>query len=412
MYKSFDLLKDLYFVRTSGSKEEENAANILQKECQKLGISAVIEEFPVDGYKIQEAKLSFKNPDLELECVGVGQSGNALITGKFVYVESDYDIEVKDIKDAVCFIDKKIVPNKLYKRLCEKGAAALILMSGDIYDKKEDTDNAPYMYRERHYSIKKIPAVSIKIQDAEQLIRLMPETAIVFIKQDEFKCQSRNVVATIEGSKYKDEIIAFTAHYDSVQFSKGAYDNATGSTGIMQLLSYFAINRPLRTMKFIWCGSEEVGLLGSKAYCEKHKDELENYRFDLNIDMIGVTLGFDFVSVTAGTDLVNFIDYYAKINGFGLVVKQGVYSSDSSPFADNNVPSITFARLAPAGGAVIHSKKDVMDNLSEGNYYKTLDFLANFIAKLDSSVCFPVKKEMPQNMKDELDYYFFRKERP
>ena len=36
-YKSFELLKKLYFVRTGGSKEELEAANIIKKECESLG---------------------------------------------------------------------------------------------------------------------------------------------------------------------------------------------------------------------------------------------------------------------------------------------------------------------------------------------------------------------------------------
>ena len=34
---------------------------------------------------------------------------------------------------------------------------------------------------------------------------------------------------------------------------------------------------------FIWCGAEERGLLGSKAYVEAHRDELDRLRFCLNI---------------------------------------------------------------------------------------------------------------------------------
>ena len=43
----------------------------------------------------------------------------------------------------------------------------------------------------------------------------------------------------------------------------------------MQLLAYFKEHAPLRTLKFIWCGSEEMGLLGSIAYCKEHKEELK-----------------------------------------------------------------------------------------------------------------------------------------
>ena len=75
-YKSFELLNKLYFVRTGGSKEELQAANILKKECEELGVNAEIESFKVDGYKVSKASLKFLSPDFEVECCGVGMSGS------------------------------------------------------------------------------------------------------------------------------------------------------------------------------------------------------------------------------------------------------------------------------------------------------------------------------------------------
>ena len=91
--------------------------------------------------------------------------------------------------------------------------------------------------------------------------------------------------------------------------------------------------------------------------------------------------------------------------------RQGVYSSDSTPFADNGVPGMSFARIAPKGGAEIHSRKDVLDYLHEDNYYKTCDFISLFADKMVNSAIFPVEQEIPGNMKEEIDYYFGRKER-
>jgi hypothetical protein len=52
-----------------------------------------------------------------------------------------------------------------------------------------------------------------------------------------------------------------------------------------------------------------------------------------------------------------------------------------------------------------------MDFLEEENYYKTCDFITAFAERLISSVVFPVEKEVPGNMKEEIEYYFGRKER-
>ena len=414
-YQSFELLKKLYFVRTGGSSEELKAAEILKAECESLGVEAHLESFKVDGYKVEKACLKFLDPDMEIECAGVGMSSSTPaegIIGEFTYINSEADVEIQDVEGKICLVHSKLVGQKLYKRLVEKKAIGLVLCTGSVYDDAENVDLDPYMYRERNYKHGKIPAVCIRMKDAEKVLRAKPTKAQIVLIQEELQNDSHNVVATIEGSKYKDQIIAFTAHYDSVSYSKGAYDNATGSTGIMQLLAYFKEHAPERTLKFIWCGSEEMGLLGSIAYCEQHKEELKDYKLCINIDMIGVTLGFDIACCTSNNSLVNYINYLGCEKGFAIKARQGVYSSDSTPFADNGVPALSFARISPQGGAVIHSRKDVIDYLEEDNYYKSCDFIAEFAERMSGAVVFPVERDIPGNMKEEIEYYFGRKERP
>ena len=391
-YKSFDLLEKLYFVRTGGSKEELKAAEILKSEVESLGVEAHIETFKVDGYDVEKASLKFTNPDIEVECAGVGMSSSTPevgISGKFAYVDSSPSLEVQDVEGKVCLVHSKLINTKLYRRLVEKKAAALILCTGSVYDENDVVDLDPYMYRERNYTIGKIPAVCIRMRDAEHILRQMPEEAHVVMIEDELKNDSYNVVAEIKG-EIEDEVIVFTAHFDSVSYSKGAYDNATGSTCIMQSLAYFKEHKPKRTLRFVWCGSEEMGLLGSKAYIEQHKDDLEKIKLCINVDMVGVTIGFDIACCTSNMSLVNYIKYLGCEVGFAIQTRQGVYSSDSTPFADNGVPALSFARIAPQGGAVIHSRKDVIDYLSEDNYYRTCDFINLFASKMINSKVFPV----------------------
>ena len=126
---------------------------------------------------------------------------------------------------------------------------------------------------------------------------------------------------------------------------------------------------------------------------------------NINIDMVGVTLGNDIACCTSEEALVNYLKYFSKITGFGLKAWQGVYSSDSTPFADKGVPSLSFCRAATRGGAVIHSKKDVMDFLSEDNYYRTCDFISKWSETLINSVSFPVEHKIPDNMKEEIEKY-------
>ncbi len=414
-YHSFNFLKKIYFVRTGGSLEELKAANLIMDEIKSLGGNPHLEEFEVDYSEITKAKLVFDDK-IEIECKGSGYSGstpNDGVSGEFVYITSDEDLNMTSLKDKIVLILSKRVPHKYYLKGLKDGAKGFIVTTGDVYKKDNDVDLDPYLNREPDYKEGLIPTVMIRMKDAEKIVEKYPSKATLTLISNDSKRNSRNVITEIKGNEFPDEVITFTAHYDSVSYSKGAYDNGTGAITLLQLFDYFKNNMPKRTLKFIWCGSEEMGLLGSKAYCKNHEDELKNnIVLNINIDMVAVTLGYDIACVTGDTDIISNIKYASKEFGFPIHVYQGVYSSDSTPFADKGVPAISFARLSKSGGATIHSKNDVIERLSEPNYLKTCNFIINLTSRWINSCYFPINKNIPDNMKDELDYYLLRKERP
>lgn len=410
-YNSFEFLKKLSFERIGGSNKEKEAANMIKAEIEKLGLEAKIETFEVDFPLIKEAKLVTSNSK-EYKVTGYGMTGNTLTNGltkQFKYIQEGYDVDLEDVKDKIVLTHQRFTV-KLYEKLVNKQVAGIIVFSGSIYDNEETSDLGINTLREINYSKGKIPAVTLRAIDAHNLILENPNEITLTLIQEENKAISQNIITEIKGEK--DETIVFTAHYDSVAFSSGAYDNGTGTTTLLQLIDYYKNQKPKRTLKFIFTGSEEKGLLGSKAFVKEHKEELESYKLCINVDMIGAVLGYDIACCTSEMSLVNYIDYLGKEVGFAIKPYQGVYSSDSTPFADNNVPAISFARLAPIGGLTIHTRKDVIDYLDEKNYFETINFIITFTDKMISSYSFPIPKTIPDNMKLELDYYLFRKERP
>lgn len=414
-YNSFSLIEKIAFERLGGSPEELKAAKIIQKELKKDNIESTLETFLVDHYEVKEVSLKLLEPyEKSFTATGYGMSGSTPpegIKAPLVYIENGFAANLVNLKGKIVLINGRM-PYKLYEDLIKEEVAGFISLSGSVYDDINSTDLEERTLRERHYEKGKIPGVTIRMSDGEELIKNEGKIVELKLIQKEGKRQSQNVIATIEGTLYKDKIIGVSAHYDSVRFSTGAYDNATGSATILELIRYFKENPPLRTLKFMWFGSEEMGLLGAKAYCLDHKDKINDYEFVVNVDMTGVVLGYDIAVCTAEEPLVNYIDYLGKKVGFPIKARQGVYSSDSTPFADVGVPALSFARISPRGGAEIHSKKDVMDFLDEKNYYKTAEFIIDFTERIANSIVMPISRTIPEAMKKELDYYMGRKQRP
>lgn len=112
---------------------------------------------------------------------------------------------------------------------------------------------------------------------------------------------ARNVVGLIEGRhpRLKQEVVVVGAHYDHVGFLKkpkagedpifnGADDNASGTAGVLAIARAFAAakKKPARSILFILFAGEELGLYGSKHYCDHPLIPLDKSVVMLNLDMI------------------------------------------------------------------------------------------------------------------------------
>ena len=179
-----------------------------------------------------------------------------------------------------------------------------------------------------------------------------------------------------------------------------------GLLGIMEQMKGKELNYGLR---FVFCGSEERGLLGAKAYVRDHEKELRQIVLNINLDMIGTYTGKFIACVSAEEKLTHYISYMAAEVGFPIAAENGVYSSDSTPFADHGVPAVSFARIASGNVAPIHCRYDVKDVMSMEQLQKDIDFLAAFTGRFANAAVCPVAREIPETIRKQLDEYLFRK---
>ena len=409
--KEYKLLQDLSFVRVSGRGDEEKAADLIVKALEAEGLAARKETFEVDSFNVESGVLEVLAPFTKQYDVttyaNCGTTPEGGLEAELCYFESDNEVCRKNVKGKIALVNGYL-GRAVYKALVECGAVGFISFSGDIDKSVEVTDIDTRELRAPLRDLGVIPGVHMRVHDVMEMMDAGASKVKFTVNQEVGKAESCNVVCEIKGTEDTKETIVFTGHYDSVPFSKGAYDNATGSVCLYALAMYFKDHAPKRNLVFVFCGSEERGLLGSKAYCAQHEDELENVVYCINVDMIGCTLGRRIAVATADEKVVSFTDYFAKIVGFPISASQGVYSSDSTPFADKGVPAISFARITPQGGGSIHNRFDVMEHLSARYLGEDTEFICKYAETLANSYVFPIKKEMPQKMKDELDKYLGR----
>lgn len=411
--RELELLKKIGFTRVAGSAEELKAAEILKAECEAIGAPAVIEPFAIEDAEVEAAALEILEPFRQeypvtgYKCAENTPEGG--LTADFLYVENAAEVNLADARGKIVLVNGFLrVP--LYRKLMKAGVAGIVTMEGELRDKPEETDLSTRKLRRTLRAFGNVPMVHLRVKDAFDLMQKGACKARLTLKNTTVERTSHNVVATVLGTEKPEEVVSFGAHYDSVDFSTGVYDNGAGSVINMEILRYFQENPPRRTVKFMWYGSEEIGLEGSWAYVKAHKDELENHRLMINVDVGGPVLGVDKVAVTAEENLAAYVEYFMKIGGYSAEVRQGIYSSDSIPFADSGVPGINFSRDGAQGAAYIHNRYDTLEFLSARMLQKTTEHVLDFGRTVINAKVFPVERKVPEKITEEVEKYLYKKE--
>jgi len=110
---------------------------------------------------------------------------------------------------------------------------------------------------------------------------------------------SNNVLGIVRGSKYPDETVIYTAHWDHLgigapdakgdRIYNGAIDNGTGLAQLIEQGRAFAHGpRPQRSVVFMAVTAEEKGLLGSEYYAANPIYPLAKTAGVINTDVLGV----------------------------------------------------------------------------------------------------------------------------
>lgn len=411
--REFELLKKIGFTRVAGSEEELKAAEILKAECESMGVPAEIEPFQIEDAEIETASLEILEPFHQTyEVTGYKCAENTPaegLTAEFLYVEDAHEVNLDDAAGKIVLVNGFLrVP--VFRKLMKAGVVGIVTFEGSLRDKEDETDLSTRMLRKTLRAFGSVPMVHLRVTDAIDMVRRGAQKAKLTLKNTVVERTSHNVVCTLTGTEKPEEIISFGAHYDSVPFSTGVYDNGAGSVINMEVLRYFVENPPRRTVKFMWYGSEEIGLQGSWAYVRGHQEELKQHLLMINVDVGGPILGRDSLAVTADEKLVAFSDYMMKIHGFPVEVKQNTYSSDSIPYADHGIPAVNFCRFGAQGAAFIHNRFDTLAFLSAEALEKTTVPVLEFSKAMVNSKAFPVERTMPEKMVEAVDKYLYKKE--
>lgn len=402
----FSLLEKLGFVRICGTEEELKAANIIMDEVRSIGFEPELHAFEVTRCAPVEAKLTVTDPVVqEFPVRGFFYSDPMDCEDQefdFYYMEDNSPVSIAEAKGKFVLVNKRPMNEEQYTKLYKTGIKGFMAMNGTIIDHRDETDLQTGRLRPYTRNTDVLPALMIRMIDALEMLKLHPKKVKVTSKSEEKTVTSHNVIVTVPGTEFPDEYVAIGAHYDSVEFSSGVWDNGAGVVTIMELLRYYKENPPKRTLKFVFFGAEEVGLKGAQAYLRDHPEDVEKFVFMFNADVGGNIIGSNTVMTTAVDTLDGYVKAMAAEEGFPCTVVQQVMSSDSAMFNDYGIPSLAFGRYAPPGAGYMHTRYDMISLLAPEALTPITEFLLTISERMINSKVFPIEKTIPQKHQDEI----------
>jgi len=216
-----------------------------------------------------------------------------------------------------------------------------------------------------------LPGVEIGMEDAKLIQRETERGPVTIQLTIENKTSGEttinNVVAEIRGSERPDEWILIGAHLDSWDFGTGAQDNGTGAVSVLEIgRALMSLGKaPRRSIRLALWGGEEEGVLGSYAYTQSHKSELDKCVAVLNTDNgAGHPKGW---KVEGREDLRKAMQSWSdgllkNLNGGDLSLETS-YDTDHGPFMLQGIPALDLWVDMTHYMEIHHKSSDTLDKV-------------------------------------------------
>jgi hypothetical protein len=283
--------------RFAGSEAEARARDWAVAKLKALGFSNVrVESFEVPYWERGEASAEIVAPFPQpLTLTALGNSGATPAKGiraELIGFDSLAALTAADparVKGKIVFVTHRMTPAQDGSPYSPVGAirrsgpsiasqlgAAAILIRSIGTDKHRNPHTGSQNWTD---GATPIPALALSNPDADQLERVLsrgrPVTIALRVSSKMAgKRTSGNVIAEVPGRDPAAGIVLVGGHLDSWDQGTGAIDDAAGvaiTTAAAKRI--MDAGQPLRTIRIVWFGSEEIGLFGGRNYAEKHKDE-------------------------------------------------------------------------------------------------------------------------------------------
>jgi Zn-dependent M28 family amino/carboxypeptidase len=233
---------------------------------------------------------------------------------------------------------------------------------------------------------------ALKAQAQRPGFRAVPMnvTGSVSLQSDVKTTVSNNVVGILKGTQAPDEAVLYTAHWDHLgrctpvngdDICNGAFDNASGVSGLIELGRRFAAEgRPRRSALFVAFTAEEQGLLGSAFYAQNPAIPANRTIAAVNMDgasLYGATRDVTIVGY-GKSEIEDLARRFAAQQGRVIKAEENpergsFYRSDHFNLAKVGIPVLYASGGSDLVNGGVERGKQVRDDYIANRYHKPQD---------------------------------------
>ena len=284
--------------RLAGTEAEARARDWAVKKLTAMGFANVrVETFDmpvwVRGHESVEILAPFPQPMVVNALGNSASTGPEGVTGEIVAFDTVDALKaapVDLVKGRIVFVDHAMPANQDgsgYRQFgaprrqgptvaSQKGALAIVIRSIGTDRTHRDPHTGVMTFND---GAAPIPAGALSNPDADQLLRILKrgqpvQMKLVLESRNIGTRQSGNVIAEVPGRDSSLPPILVGGHLDSWDKGTGALDDGAGvaiaTAAAKQIMD---AGKPLRTIRVVWFGAEEMGLFGGNDYRARHGKE-------------------------------------------------------------------------------------------------------------------------------------------
>lgn len=388
--------------RLAGSAAESRARDWAVVRLKALGFKNVrIEPFEIDGWErgIERGEVLAPFPQ-PLVLTALGHSGATSpegLAGEVIGFDSVAALEAASaasIQGKIVFVWHRMaatqdgssyaafskVRTKAPSIAAAKGAIAIIVRSvGTSGRRIAHTGMTGWTDGQQP-----IPAAALSVPDADQIERMLATGKPVRLKltltpRFTGKQPSGNVIAEIPGRDPKAGVVLIGGHLDSWDLGTGAIDDASGvaiTAAAARLVGH--ASPPLRTIRVVWFGSEEIGHDGEAYYAahghEKHVVAAES---DFGADRIW---RFDTRVSDPSGPAIKRLDSFLQPLGIALGNNQAPGGADIRPLAKAGATLVSLRQDGTRYFDLHHTADDTLDKIDSSQLRQNVAAWAAFVA--------------------------------